>query len=102
MSAYHAGMTGDLISWEVVARGLVQGVYYRAFIHNNANELGVRGWVRKQGDGSVKAMLQHEDELVLARLGEKMRQGPPHANVTNLEIIPRVLSDHFNSFEIKH
>lgn len=46
--------------------GLVQGVYFRDSLRQQAESLGVSGWVRNRRDGSVEAMLQGGDSAVEA------------------------------------
>jgi acylphosphatase len=72
----------------VKVTGRVQGVYYRAFTREQAQALGVCGWVSNQPDGSVTALLQHPDAMVLARLLAAMQQGPPSAMVEGVSYEP--------------
>ena len=64
--------------------GRVQGVFYRAWTCQRARELGVMGWVWNLHNGSVEARLEGEEEAV-ERLIHQMREGPPGAQVTDLE-----------------
>ncbi|NLF54033.1 MAG: acylphosphatase [Thauera phenolivorans] len=66
-------------------RGRVQGVWYRASAVEQAQRLGLRGWVRNRADGSVEILVAGsesgiEDFLDWARIG------PPKAQVSRIEI----------------
>ncbi len=70
----------DDIRAEVRITGVVQGVGYRAWTRNTARDLGVRGWVRNEPDGSVAAVFvgpRHAVEELLARCDD----GPLPAQV---------------------
>jgi acylphosphatase len=41
---------------QVVVRGRVQGVYFRAFVERESLKAGIEGWVRNRSDGSVEAL----------------------------------------------
>jgi acylphosphatase len=68
------------VIFQVVVRGRVQGVGYRAWVEITALELGVEGWVRNRRDGSVEAVLAGSQQVVLTMI-ELCRGGPPGARV---------------------
>ena len=65
--------------------GRVQGVYYRASTHEEAQRLGLKGFVKNEPDGSVYIEAEGDD-AVLNALVAWCKQGPPAARVTNVEI----------------
>ena len=65
--------------------GRVQGVFFRGWTKQQADALGVAGWVRNRPDGSVEALLCGEAQAVAALI-ERMRGGPPGATVASLEV----------------
>jgi acylphosphatase len=101
----HASDQGEahsaLHSWRVRVSGRVQGVYYRAWTQETARRLGIRGWVRNEADGAVTALLQHEERAQLLDMLERMRSGPPAAEVLGLDVerLPD-LRDVHTGFEI--
>lgn len=73
----------DVIS-QVVIRGRVQGVGFRAWTEITAAEQGVAGWVRNRRDGSVEALFAGAEEVVLAMI-DLCRNGPPGARVEAID-----------------
>ncbi|MDO8261770.1 MAG: acylphosphatase [Gallionella sp.] len=65
--------------------GLVQGVYYRDSLRQQAEAFEVFGWVRNRRDGSVEAMLQGE-EIAVEALVAWCRIGNGRARVERVEI----------------
>jgi len=65
-------------------RGRVQGVFFRAETQARAESLGVAGWVRNTGDGSVEAVLEGSDDHVESLLAW-CRRGPAGAHVDDVE-----------------
>jgi acylphosphatase len=63
--------------------GLVQGVCFRAYTQDEAQRLGVTGWVRNRSDGSVEVLAEGTEEA-LAALAAWCEHGPPHAEVSSV------------------
>jgi acylphosphatase len=70
----------------VRVRGRVQGVFFRAEARTRADALGVAGWVRNAGDGSVEAVFEGADEQVEFLLAW-CRRGPAGARVDGVETV---------------
>jgi acylphosphatase len=68
----------------VVARGRVQGVFFRDTVRRRAAAAGVAGWVANRPDGAVEAVFEGAPDAVAA-LVELCRRGPPRAHVTGFE-----------------
>lgn len=64
-------------------RGRVQGVAYRDWAVRTASDMGVRGWVRNRGDGSVEALAIGAGALLDA-FAARCREGPARARVDEL------------------
>ncbi|XP_075490267.1 uncharacterized protein LOC142528887 isoform X1 [Primulina tabacum] len=71
----------------VMIKGRVQGVFYRNWTIDNANELGLKGWVRNMRDGSVEALFSGNPDKV-EEMEQRCRRGPPDAMVTGLQVFP--------------
>jgi acylphosphatase len=65
--------------------GHVQGVFFRAWTMQQAQMLGVRGWVRNRRDGSVEVEAFGEEAEVAALIA-KCRQGPSQARVERIDV----------------
>jgi acylphosphatase len=57
-----------------LVRGRVQGVGFRWFVHREAAELGLRGWVRNTDAGDVELVAAGEP-TVLAELRTELHKG---------------------------
>jgi acylphosphatase len=73
------------VAVEVRITGRVQGVFFRARTLEQADRLGVRGWVSNEPDGSVAGHFEGADQEVAA-LVAWCRQGPPMAWVDDVEV----------------
>src|SRR5580692_7034544 len=64
-------------------QGRVQGVGFRWYVHREASELDLRGWVRNTEDGNVE-VVAHGEEADLAELRACLRRGPRGSRVDRL------------------
>ena len=67
----------------LVISGRVQGVGYRDWMVSRARRLGLSGWVRNLGEGTVEALVDG-DEPAVEELLRQCRRGPPLAHVTDI------------------
>ena len=66
-----------------LVKGRVQGVGFRWFVHREASELELRGWVRNTEDGDVEVVASGS-ATDLAELRASLRRGPRGSRVDNL------------------
>jgi acylphosphatase len=64
-------------------QGRVQGVGFRWFVHREASELDLRGWVRNTEEGDVEVVASGTAED-LAELRASLRRGPRGSRVDHL------------------
>ena len=64
-------------------QGRVQGVGFRWFVHREASELDLHGWVRNTEDGDVEVVASGSPED-LAELRASLRKGPRGSRVDRL------------------
>ena len=88
------------IARHVRLTGRVQGVFFRAWAQERARALGVTGWVRTCPDGRVEAQVEGDAQAV-EQIIEKMRSGPPSAQVEDLRVWEVEAFD-YDDFEVRH
>lgn len=88
----------EKISLHCFVSGKVQGVWFRANTKQEAEKLGLRGWVRNLDDGRVEVMISGPRNKV-EQLRAWLHKGPAHADVT--DVCVNVLShQEFDGFNI--
>jgi len=78
--------------------GRVQGVGFRYSMSEEAERLGVTGWVRNRRDGTVEAVIDGAPDAVEAVLAWA-RRGPRGASVTEVEVVE--IPESFELFEMR-
>ncbi len=80
--------------------GRVQGVGFRYFVAQKAEEYGVKGWVRNRWDGTVEIEAEGDVEQ-LNRFSLAVRKGPRGAFVSDLHVDWGETEGEFKKFEIR-
>lgn len=82
--------------------GRVQGVGYRIFAQNLAQELGLQGFVRNRHDGRVEVFAMGPPEK-LAQLRKELEKGPMMARVTEINEEPATIDTRYsNNFSVEY
>jgi acylphosphatase len=84
---------------EIIVRGRVQGVYYRATAEREARQHGLTGWVKNRKDGSVEMVVEGEEDAVKDFLAWA-QLGPSTARVDKVETRWRSYTGEFTDFRI--
>lgn len=78
---------------QILVKGKVQGVYFRASAKHAADDLGITGEVKNLPDGNVLITAEGEEHKMEAFIAW-CRQGPPFARVTELIITVAPFQDY--------
>jgi acylphosphatase len=87
--------------WEIEVRGKVQGVWFRDFTRQKANDFNIKGWVRNTSDEGVHILAVGEI-IDLETFADWVRQGPPLSRVQSVSIDKFEKVTGFPGFEIKY
>jgi len=75
-------------------------VSFRYFVVEQAESLGLYGWVRNRWDGSVE-MTAEGTRQNLETMLQALREGPPMARVANVDFEWLPFSGEFSEFQVR-
>ncbi len=84
----------------LIISGRVQGVFFRTFVKEKAQSLGLHGWVRNNKDGTVEVLAQG-DLHALHALTQACHRGPDGARVDDVKAEFGKAREKIDGFEIK-
>ena len=87
-------------SLHATVSGKVQGVYFRAWVFDQAKSLGLTGWVRNLREDQVEILAQG-DAQALAALKERLPQGSPLSRVTTVDAEMIEYDKAYDAFQIR-
>ena len=87
--------------YELIISGRVQGVGYRYYAVQQAQLLGVKGYVRNQADNSVLVVAQADEEIIKIFI-DYLYVGPTRARVDHISKIKMTSLTVFNNFSVKY
>ena len=89
-----------LIACRIKVSGKVQGVFFRASTKGRAEELGIRGWVKNESDGSV--LIEAEgDEESMNEFTNWCKDGPLLSKVENV-LTETIEARNYTDFKITY
>ena len=80
--------------------GFVQGIGYRSWVRSRARSLGLTGWINNLENGSVETVFQGEEEKIKEMI-KLCKEGPPMAEVENIEIQWDQINGEFKDFQVR-
>lgn len=72
-------------SIHIIISGIVQGVSFRAFTKNAADQLHIHGWVKNLPDGRVETLVSGAKKDIDAFI-ILLKTGPPFSRVERIEM----------------
>ena len=84
----------------IKVRGRVQGVGFRAYVHQAGVQMGVTGWVRNVGWNEVEAVAEGQKATVELFV-EAVKRGPSVSRVDESEMEWESPTGEFRSFEVR-
>ena len=85
----------------VIVQGRVQGVWFRASTKEEADRIGVHGWVRNLPDNRVEIFAEGDGES-LERFARQIARGPGHARVEAVETFDEDPTGRSGAFLIRY
>lgn len=80
--------------------GTVQGIFFRAFVKENAERHNVKGFVRNLEDGRIEIFMEGQTNDV-NKLLEICEKGPRHSKIRKVELKQERFQD-FKVFKVLH
>ena len=88
-------------AYKIIVQGRVQGVGYRWFSMQIAQQLEIKGYVKNLFNGDVEVFAQGDDASVQQFINQ-LRKGPSFSNVNNLNIYDADFDHSLNQFKVIH
>jgi acylphosphatase len=85
----------------VIVHGRVQGVFFRDYTRNRAEELGLSGWVCNRPDQTVEAVFEGDDKKVADMLAW-LHTGSPMSIVTDVDAVDEDPHGETGGFTIRY
>jgi acylphosphatase len=90
----------EIVRVHIWVQGRVQAVGFRAFVQQNAMQIGVTGWVRNVGYDTVEAVAEGTKEQVEGFL-QMVKRGPMGSRVDESREEWERVTGEFESFRVK-
>jgi acylphosphatase len=91
----------DVVSVRAIIYGYVQGVFFRVFVTEWAEKLGLRGYVRNLPQGTVEIYAEGSRDRLETLVGY-LRKGPPGAGVKSVVTTWSASTGQYSDFRIRY
>jgi acylphosphatase len=90
-----------MVHYQIKVSGRVQGVWFRKSTQQEAQRIGIKGFVRNEKDGSVFVEASAE-EGAMSEFMDWLKIGPPMARVDGISAIPYTPEKIYDGFNITY
>jgi len=84
-----------------IIHGRVQGVFFRVYTRDKANQLNLIGWVRNNRDGTVECQAQGPEEAI-AEFIEFLHHGSSSSRVDDVVVMEEPYDPNLRNFKITY
>jgi acylphosphatase len=84
---------------QLIVRGRVTGVFFRAATQREARRLGITGWVKNRPDGNIEIVAEAEEDAI-REMVSWAQHGPSVARVDDVDVRWRSYTGEFSDFRI--
>jgi acylphosphatase len=85
-----------------IVQGRVQGVYFRAFVRNHAEALGLKGYVKNLSGGRAIEVRAEGEKTKLDELLNHLNIGPSRARVDQVDVEWAEYTGRFEDFQLRY
>ena len=82
-----------------VVKGTVQGIFFRKFAKEKADELSLKGHVRNLANGDVEVLVEGDSDNI-NRMESLLNEGPQYSQVRSVERSEQKWSGDFSEFKV--
>ena len=91
----------NLTAKHIFVKGKVQGVFFRKNAKRFAEESDITGWVKNTDEGHVEILAQGNEDAI-KKFITWCKEGPPRADVKDVELKDAEVNDNVKNFSIKY
>ena len=84
---------------KAIVSGVVQGVNYRYFCYQNANEMNIKGYAKNLYNGCVEVIANGEDGLIIDFI-KLLKVGPRASKVSSIQVEELDLCEEYSDFSV--
>jgi acylphosphatase len=96
------GMVSEQASFKAIVRGRVQGVNFRIFVADRAEELGLKGYVKNLSGGASVEVWAEGEKTKLDELVKYLKDGPSRARVDRVDVEWSDYRGRFDDFRVNY